>query len=273
MACVAALGLAGTPGGVHATPTLSRGELTLNLGYGDCMQRAREAFQSLGWVNIGAGGAFTSGFRGDQGAYITCNEVAPGRVLVNIFVASDSRDANVPGAARVQLQDAMGGAPPPRAAAGGGPTSCGWVDGFDQSVAGDIGRGVTDGAAHRNYVLGNGTGAVPDLIANRLATLQRCLSAQAYASLYADVSVIAAAAGRAGLGWRDGQDGSVAGDSGRGVSNWQTHYDHAASFGGGDAPGLMRSRMIVLDAGLPLDVAAQLYADLSVAIARRALGR
>src|SRR5262249_48945131 len=95
--------------------------------YQECMNRAVNAFQTRGWVNIGQGGAFVVGYRGSEAAYITCNEVA-NMTVINIFVASDNQDSNVPGGARVQLQESManpGAVQTPNNPGGGGGTMAG----------------------------------------------------------------------------------------------------------------------------------------------------
>lgn len=114
-ACVfAILALFTAVGSAAATPSISRGEQKLPIPYQECMNRAIASFQGNGWVNLGQGGAFVQGFRGSEAAYITCNEVGS-ITVINVFVASDNQDPNVPGAARVQLQQGMTGAvtPPP----------------------------------------------------------------------------------------------------------------------------------------------------------------
>lgn len=124
---VIAMGVTFT-GVAWAQPAVSRGEQIFSINYQDCMARARAAFQSQGWVNIGEGGSYVNAFKGESGAYITCNESPAGRTIVNIFVASNSPNS---GAERVALQSAMNSSPPPPIAAGPAPIagrSFTWMD-------------------------------------------------------------------------------------------------------------------------------------------------
>lgn len=124
---VIAMGVA-VAGAASAQPAISRGEQYVGIGYQECMDRARAAFQSQGWVNIGSGGSYVNAFKGESGAYITCNESPAGRTIVNIFVASNSPNS---GAERVALQTAMGSTGSPPIAAGPAPIagrSFSWID-------------------------------------------------------------------------------------------------------------------------------------------------
>jgi hypothetical protein len=90
-----------------AQPAMSRGEQLLPISYNECIQRAEQAYLAEGWVNIGKGGAFVGAFKENNGAYIMCNVAPENKVWVNIVVASNSGDSNVPGAERVKLQRRM----------------------------------------------------------------------------------------------------------------------------------------------------------------------
>jgi len=90
-----------------AQPSMSRGEQLLPISYNECIERAEKAYLAEGWVNIGKGGAFVNAFKENNGAYITCNVAPENKIWVNIFVASNSGNANVPGAERVCLQGQM----------------------------------------------------------------------------------------------------------------------------------------------------------------------
>jgi hypothetical protein len=90
-----------------AQPAMSRGEQLLPISYNECIQRAEQAYLAEGWVNIGKGGAFVSAFKENNGAYIMCNVAPENKVWVNIVVASNSGDGNVPGGERVKLQRRM----------------------------------------------------------------------------------------------------------------------------------------------------------------------
>lgn len=248
---------------VLAQPAMSRGEQILPLSYQDCMSRAAGAFRSYGWVNIGSGGAYTNAFRGGSGAYITCNEAVPGRMIVNIFVASNGGDA---ARERQELQGAMGDLKNiPRA---GG---CGWIDGHDSRVPNDVGRGVTSFDAHRAHVMNNGVGGTAGLVGARAEALQKCLPREVFARFYADGSVLVAGYGRR-VGWLDGHDGRIGKDSGRGISNWQAHYDHAARTGEPEVGRLFTDRLNAIYPAVPRETAAQLYGELSVLIARYGVG-
>ena len=90
-----------------AQPAMSRGEQLLPISYNECIQRAEQAYNAEGWVNIGKGGAFVNAFKENNGAYIMCNVAPENKIWVNIVVASNSGNSNVPGAERVCLQTQM----------------------------------------------------------------------------------------------------------------------------------------------------------------------
>ena len=90
-----------------AQPSMSRGEQLLPISYNECIQRAEKSFLAEGWVNLGKGGAFVNAFKENNGAYIMCNVAPENKIWVNIVVASNSGNANVPGAQRVCLQAQM----------------------------------------------------------------------------------------------------------------------------------------------------------------------
>ncbi len=94
-----------------AAPSVSRGQQDLPIGYEDCLQRARSAFAQNGWSNIGGGppASFVLAFKGPNSSYITCNPGPNGIMTINVFVASDSQDGNVPGGERVSLQNSIAG--------------------------------------------------------------------------------------------------------------------------------------------------------------------
>lgn len=103
-----ALATAGWAAAAPAAVPISRGEQFLPVSEADCMGRAQRAFGAEGWSSITMGGRYVSAFKGIHSAYITCNAVRDGlMVVVNVFVASERGDGNVPGVEREQLQRQM----------------------------------------------------------------------------------------------------------------------------------------------------------------------
>lgn len=258
------------------TPATSRGQQLLQILDGECLGRAQQAFRLEGWGEIGQSGNFVGAAKAIHRAYITCNTAPGGGVWVNIFVASDSLDGNVPGAERVRLQarmDQQVTQPPPQPRQpppppSPSPSGCHWFNGQDSNNPSDTGRGVQDHAAHRNHVLNGNTRDTFASVQNRLTVLRGCMSREGYARLYADVSVRIAASGRASLRWVDGQDPAGGSDPGRGVSSAQAHANYVLASGPGAVPELVASRLRALGAVMRTEDYAQLYADISVMIAR-----
>lgn len=256
-----------------AWPASSRGQQFLPITVAECLIRAEDALEAER-MNEGAygGGNFLAGSRGPHTAVITCNDAVRGGVVVNIFVASDpGQSGDQAGAVRQTLQRYMESGAPPAAPVTPpvAPTAgCGWVNGNDSRGGSDYGRGTLDPAGHRNHILTYGAGVAPGIISQRLEVLRGCLSTDAYARLYADASVLIAGYGRSRLGWIDAQDGRFSTDTGRGISNWQAHYDWAAGGSAGQVPATVANRVAEINGRVPVDVAAQMYAELSVLIAR-----
>lgn len=109
-----------------AAPPASRGEQFLALSVRECEARAESAFKAEGWGSIAVGDRWTSGQKDVHVAYITCNEAGEGRVVVNVFVASERGDGGVPGAQRERLQAQMSGKPASESGPGGAGIEGGW---------------------------------------------------------------------------------------------------------------------------------------------------
>jgi hypothetical protein len=95
-------------------PAWSRGVQDLPVGYDECIGRARRALEGEGYVIKSQGGDGSSdyhfgGVKDIHSAIVACDSASNGHVWVNIFVASQSSDGNVPGAERVKLQQRMAG--------------------------------------------------------------------------------------------------------------------------------------------------------------------
>jgi hypothetical protein len=88
-------------------PSYSRGEQQLAITYEFAMNRAKAALIAEGYVNLNQGGAFISGYKGINTAIIMCNVAPDAKTWVNIVVASNATDSNIPGAERVKLQKRM----------------------------------------------------------------------------------------------------------------------------------------------------------------------
>jgi hypothetical protein len=96
------------------TPAWSRGIQNLSISFDECKSRARRALDAEGYTIENQGGSFNSdfffaGYKDVHNAVITCNSSPEGKTWANIFVASctGNRNANVPGAERVRLQQRM----------------------------------------------------------------------------------------------------------------------------------------------------------------------
>jgi hypothetical protein len=131
-----------------------------------------------------------------------------------------------------------------------GRESLGWQDGQDpDGPSNDAGRGVSRWQDHYQFATTNPAfSSIPIMIESRLRAVQAVAGEQAYAKLYADVSVVLAAFGRRESRWVDGFDsGAPKSDPGRGISSWQAHFDHASDPAKAEAsPSLVRNRLATL---------------------------
>jgi hypothetical protein len=131
-----------------------------------------------------------------------------------------------------------------------GRDSLGWQDGLDpDGPSNDSGHGVSRWQDHYQFATTNPAfSSIPSMIESRLRAVQAVASDQAYAKLYADVSVLLAAFGRRESRWLDGFDsGAPKSDPGRGISSWQAHFDHASDPRKAEAsPSLVRNRLATL---------------------------
>ena len=151
---------------------------------------------------------------------------------------------------------------------------CVWADGGDPTAPpNDGGRGVGDWSAHQGYVLnGPGVATASGLVAARLATLKGCLTTDEFARLYADLSLLIGAYGRASAGWQNAMDPKApADDPGRGIAAWQAHADYVLRGPGlGNAHKLVGDRLHTLSTALPKPLYARVYADVSILAANYA---
>ncbi len=90
----------------------SRGIQLLPINYDECTRRAQGALETQGYSIQYRGGnnssdSVTVGQKTIHTAIITCNTAPEGKTWVNIFVASQATDGNIPGAERVRLQQQM----------------------------------------------------------------------------------------------------------------------------------------------------------------------
>jgi hypothetical protein len=156
-------------------------------------------------------------------------------------------------------------------------STCNWINDYDPNGGEDTGRGITDWQIHYNYLINYNAGdKVPDGIKTRLTILLNCLSKEKYAKLYADLSVLTAKAGTdttSTCNWIDGYDSNAGEDTGRGITDWQTHYNYLINYNAGDkVPDGIKTRLTILLNCLSKEKYAKLYADLSVLIAKAGLG-
>jgi hypothetical protein len=154
--------------------------------------------------------------------------------------------------------------------------TCNWPDGMDPSVPVDGGRGVSDWRAHYDFATkGKGAAAAGALSGPRVAAIKACQDPAAFARLYADLSILIGAYGRAHAGWRDGGDPTAPqDDGGRGITSWTAHEQYVlAGVGMSNADKLVGDRMMALATALPKDIYARLYADFSIVVANAARAR
>ncbi|MCZ7684599.1 MAG: hypothetical protein M5U28_39840 [Sandaracinaceae bacterium] len=158
--------------------------------------------------------------------------------------------------------------------AGTAQAQCDWTDGMDsRAPRNDPGRGISDWTQHQAYASSNERSAatVPDLIAARFDALRACSSAQVYAQLYADASVLIAHYGRAHAAWVDAMDARAPSDDpGRGVAAHGAHREYASGAAAANVSRLVRRRLSDLRAALPPAMFARLYADVSILLANYA---
>lgn len=103
-----------------AAPAMSRGQQFLSISHQECLDRATSVLQRAGYTLWGTAGNGPWGHSGIHSAIVFCEPHSNGQEVVDIAVASESNDGNVPGAERVRLQELMGSQSKP----GGGGTPC-----------------------------------------------------------------------------------------------------------------------------------------------------
>ena len=117
-AIIVALSMSSMPVANAASPAVSRGEELLSVSFGECIARARSAFEAEGWrIGEVVDTSYLLGRKDIHTAYITCSPAPPDeankhKVWANIFVASTADDGAVPGAERTKLQLRMAQASP-----------------------------------------------------------------------------------------------------------------------------------------------------------------
>jgi hypothetical protein len=148
------------------------------------------------------------------------------------------------------------------------PKKCSWIDGGDNSITMDNGRGVSDRTAHLNWAKDpNNLNLISQFITSRLESLKLCLPIDVYSRVYGDISQIIASYGVRNAGWVNGSDNSAGSDGGRGIYDFKPHYSWSMSNGGAQVSVFIKNRLEILKVKIPRAEYAKLYADLSVAIA------
>lgn len=227
------------------------------ISFDECKSRVSEALRSQGYGNWRDFGNGWIGSTANRSASVACVHGAGETVVVVVVSGEDTTEQRDRLVAQIRGRTVAAG--------------CGWRDAMDPNApANDPGRGIGNWRAHHDHVAsGPGRADVHAVIGARLRTLRGCLPLEAYARAYADASVLIAEAGRGGAGWIDGMDGRGGADPGRGVRNWQAHFEHVASGRGVDSVhDIVAARLENLRNVLPLAVYARLYADVSVLLAR-----
>lgn len=150
---------------------------------------------------------------------------------------------------------------------------CNWINGSDAALTSDQGRGTTDWNAHYNYAATtNDVSIIPTFIGDRMTAIKTCLSRENYAALYASLSIRIATAGIQFAGWTNSTSNSLPNDAGCGYLDSAAHYGYVMSdVGYANVSELLKNRMFVLQTAMSKDEYAKLYADVSVAIASKAV--
>ena len=269
--CLMLFAIITLPVAAQAQIWMRRSEVSIPVDAAECLARA---FRSLRAEGFNANQNLYNGVWGSKGArwtLVVCNPAPAGQMWANIVSSAPEAEA---AAHFPDHEHVAGGMYTASTAPVTTPKGCGWRDAQDPTAGSDPGRGVADWSVHYDYVnSGAGIATVQDLVGARLAVLNQCLSRESYAGLYAAASVKIAAAGRLGAGWVDGMDARTASDIGRGLSDQAVHRQYILSGAGAStAHSLVVQRMATLRAVLDRTVYARLYADLSVLIARCAVG-
>lgn len=117
LARVIAVVLVLAPVPLVAAPAMSRGQQFFSMSHQECLTRATAVLQQAGYHPWESAGNGPWGSNGIHSAIIFCEPHSNGQEVVDIAVASESSDGNVPGAERVRLQQLMdnagGGSPCP----------------------------------------------------------------------------------------------------------------------------------------------------------------
>jgi TRAP-type C4-dicarboxylate transport system substrate-binding protein len=150
---------------------------------------------------------------------------------------------------------------------------CNWINGGDATLTSDHGRGSTDWNAHYNYAATTAdVSIIPTYIGDRMTAIKTCLSRENYAALYASLSMRMATAGIQFAGWTNSTANSLPNDAGCGYLDSAAHYGYVMTdIGYSNVNELLKNRMIALQAAMPKDDYAKLYADVSVTIANKAV--
>jgi hypothetical protein len=160
------------------------------------------------------------------------------------------------------------------ARAGVGYKGCDWFDGQDSKLGSDPGRGVTSWQIHFDF--GKSASNLTDsytFVGERLVSLKTCLDKEAFAALYADLSVKIAEYGIKFAGWKNNLNNPVPNDGGCGYLVWKGHFDYVDKNGPKTVDQLVKNRLVLLSSKLSKDDYGKLYADVSVIIALYGQGK
>lgn len=140
-----------------------------------------------------------------------------------------------------------------------------WLDGYNDSLKTDPGRGKTDWTAHHQFAKVSSQ-AVPAILKDRMLALKKIHSKTTYGRLYADITYLIASYGLKSAKWVNGADPKApVNDPNRALLNWNAHNDYVVKSPGYDAAAqLISDRMNSLLAGLAPEEFARLYADCSI---------
>lgn len=147
---------------------------------------------------------------------------------------------------------------------------CGWVDGPDNRIPQDAGRGILRWTDHNNYALqpNININTCAGFIGERLNSLSRCLLLDDYARCYADVSVRIANFLFTVPPDANGGYNNLALDGGYMNADWNAHYGYVKNNGPVNSASLVQCRMNYLAYAVSRPDYALLYADVSVIIAK-----
>jgi ribosomal protein L7/L12 len=130
-----------------------------------------------------------------------------------------------------------------------GQQQLGWKNAPDSAAPDDSGRGIDDFDKHLYWARsGANRKEIPRDIAARLKTMLAMPDQEAFASMYAKLSVDIAKVGHTQLGWIDGSDAAAPqDDAGRGITDYDKHLAWAKSASRDKIPEMISARLAAIE--------------------------